>query len=506
MSRSLPARRALFVLALLLLARLFQHALLYRAGFQSLTADEFARVVLAARWAAQPHLVWQGVWLPFHLYLVGGALWLAPNLLWVPRALAMAAGALSLLLMYALTLALFNKQRLALLSAALLALNPVHLWLSSTPLTEIFHTTLVLAGMAAFVRFQRGAARRWLFLAAAALALANGFRFEAWMLSLVWSLYLGAMALHALARRRGAPWRAWLVAAALPWLFPVLWLVGSYVETGSLLTFFSGVKSYKAQWYGAGSDYTRYLTTFLGIDPLATLLLVPALLLALWHARHDAALRWMLAITLLPLGLFGVAHGGQNEPLGNFLRYLAPFLFLFYPLVAALLDAAARALAGRRAQRLVLGLMLVAIAGFQLPRAFAFTNDPAAQGLAVGEHVRALRAASPGEARPLLLELTYWEYLAVYVGANDLRGIVYDRAPDFANRATPSLLLADPRATRACLGTLRVSHVVARSPEVRAAIEAELGLTAGDIVNGFVFYPVPPNAFPPDGTPCPLDG
>ncbi len=78
--------------------RLFLQVMLYRFGFMSLSADEFGRTVLAARWARDPHAVWSGVWLPFHMYLFGAALRLKWEMLYVPRIIVTVFGFISMTL------------------------------------------------------------------------------------------------------------------------------------------------------------------------------------------------------------------------------------------------------------------------------------------------------------------------------------------------------------------------------------------------------------------------
>jgi hypothetical protein len=128
----------------------------------------------------------------------------------------------------------------------------------------------------------------------------------------------------------------------------------------------------------------------------------------------------------------------------------------------------------------------------QVGAVFGFTNDPSAEGLAVGQQIRALWSEEPkGDRRPVIVELSYWQYLAVHVGANDLSAILYDRELDFARRQSPSLLTADVEAFRDCLSQYHVGYVVVKSPELRQVLEQDVGIPAGDEINGYAFYRVP---------------
>jgi len=327
---------------LLLIARLGLQVLLYRSGFRALTADEFGRMVLAAKWAQGPHMVWHGVWLPFHMYMFGTLLWLKWDLLHVPRAIVVLLGLISIVLMYQLASKLFESRKIGLVSAILLAVNPVHTWLSSTPLTEMLNTSLVLAFILNITQYLRSKKQLCLYVSAFMLALANGVRYESWMYSIVFSLYLiGDGVLQFWRKNPNIKQSLTFIATAfVPWMFPVAWIFGNYIETGDPLYFATETELYKLTQYGANSSYNSYLQTFLKIDPYATVLSVVGLVACLLSHRKSSAVKWYVAIAFIPFFLFAYLHEGQIEPLGNYLRYLAPFIFITYPAVAFLIDLA----------------------------------------------------------------------------------------------------------------------------------------------------------------------
>jgi hypothetical protein len=160
----------------------------------------------------------------------------------------------------------------------------------------------------------------------------------------------------------------------------------------------------------------------------------------------------------------------------------------------------------------VLGLAVVLIAVAQLHTAFHYHNDPAARGLVVGQRIGALRQGSADvSGRPVLIEVAYWQYLAIHVGANDMSSLVYDRPVELENRDSPSQLeLLDTETLRHCLAVYDISYVVVASGRLREIAEGRLGLVASEQVSGFAFYPVPtsmaqedrPGQSPCPGLPC----
>ena len=485
-------------MALLLSVRLVIQVLLYRFGFQALTADDWARVVLAAIWAREPFLQWCGVWLPFHMYTYGAALRVIWELLWVPRAIGVVLGVVAILLMYRLSSTLFNDHQVGLISALLLATNPVHIWLSSTSLTETVQVTLVLAFLLSFTRYLRNGRYGFGFLSALVLAVANGFRFDAWIISGVFGVYLiGEEVLRVL--RDGLGVRLVLprvVAALIPWGFPVVWMMACYVKTGNPLSSTASAALYKRSWYGEGVDFYAYLRTFFKADPYLTIIFPVALVVCLQQHKESRAVKWSLAMTVIPLSIFILLLGGQVELPANNTRYLALFAFLMYPAVAYLLRLiVVRVAKSELARKALLTVILLTITVTQARAAFQFVNDPVAEGLEAGKRIRALRRERLElSQRPFLVELSYWQYLAIHIGANDVSTLVYDRELDLEHRRTSSMFLSDRDTARGCLAFYNPSYVVVRSPELIEVIERDFAMTSSEKVGDYSFFQVPDTA------------
>jgi hypothetical protein len=295
----------------------------------------------------------------------------------------------------------------------------------------------------------------------------------------------------------------------VPWLFPFAWIIGNYVEKGNPFHFVVGITEYKRTWYGQNRSFGQYLSTFLRIDPFATVLAFPALALCLIRYVKSRPVQWYVAMSVVPFFAFLYLHGGQLEPPGNYVRYLAPYLFMVYPAIMLLLYTAMRFIRARVARSVVVILVVALMVITQARTVFAFKNDPTAQGLAVGLKIQAMRAADPTLAhRPVLVEVSYWQYLAIHTGANDLSSLIYDRPLDSNQRQAPSLLLlSDPNTIRNCLSRHDISHLVVKTHELRELIEQDLGIPPSEEVNGYFFYPVPEDLAAqgsPGNLPCPF--
>lgn len=254
--------------------------------------------------------------------------------------------------------------------------------------------------------------------------------------------------------------------------------------------FLDGIKTYKLINYGHNISYARDLETWFRIDPFLVVLAIPILILIyLRNSKAPDALVY-LAVVTVPFAIYLILHGGQLEPPGNYYRYSGLFIFLFYPGFGYLLNSSVTILKTRTASIALLFLFLVIFAAFQLQRTFRFTNDPASDGLAVGFALQDLRSRDPVIAeRPVIVERSYWQYLAIQVGANDIDHIIFDRKLDYS-QSTPSLLLSDFDQFVFCLDYYHPGYLLLKSPELKQIAENKLHLSSVKEINGYTFYPI----------------
>ena len=499
-------------LVLLIIFRITSQLLLYRSGFAALAADEFGRTINAARWAHNPIAIWDGVWLPFHRYILGTALWLKWDLLYVPRVMVGIIGIGSILVSYQLGSTLFKNRRIGLLTALLITINPLHIWLSSTPLTAISHATFSLGAIWFLILYLENKQPQNIYYGAISMAVATGFRFESWIIAVLFCSTLITLCINQYRQSNlnQRQLRALLFGILVPTLFPTIWIVSGYVKSGDVFGFISSIRTYKSDFYGQNTNYQNYLDTFLQIDPYTTVAGIFALLLCVMMYRHSLAVRAYALFATIPLISFILLHGGQIEPQGNYFRYLAFFVFIAYPAVAFFINLSIEHLPQKtKSLKIITFTVIIGVIGTtQFQSAFQFRNDPSSMGLSVGQHIRELRSANPSIAhQPILLELSYWEYLAVHIGANDINGIIYDRALDLEKRESISFLETDSSAIESCLAQHQISYIVVKSPALRNLVEKELRIEPEGIVNDYAFYS-PTDQLPanlnPNSEICPL--
>jgi len=362
--------------------------------------------------------------------------------------------------------------------------------------------------LAALVYHLRGGGPRTILVSATLLGLACGFRYEGWMFAIP---YTGLLIFRAVTvQGRSGDRTVVLAAAALPWVIPDLWIWGSWVATNDPLQFLHTIRSYKLAWYGGERSYAMYPRAWWRLDPWATMLIPLGCMVSMLRTRRDppiAVIGWLYVISTL---VFVALHRGQVESTNNSVRYTGPFLFVGYPFALIAIDALWRRFqpTSSSLRQLAFGAIALGALAGQVRGAFAFIPDGNAAGLAVGRAIRDLRAIDHvTPPRTAMIELAYWSYLAVHVGADDVDSIVYDREIDLAQRRSSSLIRVNWPALRACISQWDVGYIAARTPELRAILERHFGSATAVKVGDWEIFRMAPNVGPSDaGVPCPLQG
>jgi hypothetical protein len=216
------------------------------AGFRAVSDDDYARIVIAQRFAEAPALDPSGTsWLPLPFWTYGSVFALFGNELGVARAIALVLGVAASLLVLVSARWLGANRTGALLAALVASVVPWSAWLGAAVLPEAPTAGLVLLGISALSH--PDPRRRT--IGASAIALACFSRYEAWPVAAVFCFF------SAVDARRLRSWSLAVPAfvAALP---IALWLAHGVVQHGDALFFWKRVASYK---HALGSEPTPLL-------------------------------------------------------------------------------------------------------------------------------------------------------------------------------------------------------------------------------------------------------
>ncbi len=249
--------------------KLATSALVLGTGFRAVSDDDYARIVIAQRFAEAPSLDPSGTsWLPAPFWAYGGAFALFGNGLGVARATALALGVASSLLVLVAARWLGASRGGALLAALAASVLDWSAWLGAAALPEAPAAGLGVLGVAALASTD---SRRRL-LGASAVALACFCRYEAWPIAVCFCVFAAVDA-----RRSHTPSLA--VPAFIAVLPIALWLLHGAVRHDDALFFWKRVASYK-QALGAGSPSSPAVEPLLALGRHGALLAASAFALA----------------------------------------------------------------------------------------------------------------------------------------------------------------------------------------------------------------------------------
>jgi hypothetical protein len=460
---------------LVVLARLAASALVLLTGFRAVSDDDFARVVIAQRWAAAPRLDPSGTsWLPFPFWLNGVVL-LASRSLDVARAVALLLGVAASLLVTLAALRLARGDRRAALAGALLAaVFPWSARLGVATVPELLTAALALFALSTLVGPDpRGLAR---LAGASTLFCACLSRYEVWPLAAAFA----ALSLADAFRRRApdAPKALPLASAAgLALLGPALWIAWNHHARGNALDFLDRVAAYRRALGGSSDDglFTRLCAYPLALarqepELFGALLVVGllALLVAAFRPLAAAALRPYArpaALALFQLAALSAAMIKDGAPTHHPERALLVLLLLealvLGHLAALLLP---RAAPGQRKAAL-LGLAAVLGAGLLIRRAHTEGFLPRHDEVALG---RALRErARPGER--VLVDVVDYGHFALTAALGRPEDVELDRDIDPRKPPVPSSF-TDPEALARRLRETGARWVTGRTSSATATL------------------------------------
>jgi hypothetical protein len=447
--------------------------------FFAISADDLHRVLYSWE-VTQGVLIPSDIWPPLQFWIQALFLKIYPDLLTVPMLVNLAAstGTLLCLLLLGKTLGL-NRVGLIIMSV-LAATLPWFIWLSLSGLAEpllLFFLTLAYLSIARWYIDNRA----WgVWCAAVALLAASMVRYDALGHSAIFSLALGWRWLCSPITRP----HQWLIAAAIPWLFPLPWFAYQYNKYGHPFHFSEITRQ---DYLSSAHPQNLSLITRLLAQPqdlwLVAGITIPLGVVGLWLMRKHPgvqmmSLMWIGSFALLIQSTVNYTITKNNPP-----RLVVIHALLLLPGAALILQYLTR-----RAWGAILTLVLCA--ALILPRIANLPHypnifDPAVayDSMLVGRHINALR--DQGDIQfgdHILIEVIFWDYILLHALSNDPDAVLYDREPIQARDAqrrtivreenNPSLLAQSPAELQATLAQQQVRVVIVHSSRAVAQLTA----------------------------------
>ena len=225
----------LILLILISLKFVFQ-VLIINSGYKWLSSDDYCRTVKSFEWHENP-VINSGVWLSPHFWVNGIVMVFIKDLYLAATTTNILFSTATTYFFYKLALIVFDKKS-AILSTVIFIFFPFQVWLSISGLPESIHFFFIVAGIYYAVLYKKeNGTYRVLVLATVMFAFGNMFRYEGWLFSIVFVIYVGYTELIL---KKGADknYRAFLVSTLA--LSTILWwLLRNLIDNGSMMYFAS---------------------------------------------------------------------------------------------------------------------------------------------------------------------------------------------------------------------------------------------------------------------------
>jgi hypothetical protein len=494
----------------LMMVRLIIQALLYRQGFISVSADEFARGLRALDWSQNPRFTPAAdlidAWPPFEMYINGPMLLLMDDVLLAPRITVFIASCLLLAALFFLVRYLFNGLTAA-LAISLVAAQPWTIWLSGTPMLEMYFLACFVGGLY-FIMVWLHQQRRYYWLYAGLLFfLASGFHVQSWVLINLVNLFTCLFCYQFV--RQG---KIKLVVRLLAfWVlgnsYIIFWGVAEYIMTGQVFAILSSHTFYSLWFYdGYNVPTIEKLLYFPRIvwSTIAPLLWLFAGigLLSGWRDSERLTLRMLplllAGVTLLWASIFNMASGPPSAAPD---RYMFLYLLLLSPYMAYgiyRLCLWGWHIEPRSLAYLVTALISLLFGSLLIQSVAASTTFPPGgmpqDTVETGRYLHRVLAEpdlgqpSLAPAETVMLEARYWDFLALELITRQNEQLIYDRDHDYLNRDNPSLLWESDSVVYDQLIQKNVGLVVLRDPPLQERANSLSFFMVQDEIGDWILY------------------
>jgi hypothetical protein len=217
----------------------------YRAGFISVSCDEFAKMMIASRGLDQPSQWFAYVWLPLHLVMIGVTSLATGDLFLASRLISIIFGIVLVVALWGIGRQLAGVWGGA-LAAILGATHPLVVVLSATAMVDICYVATLVLGVSFYLRFSHAQAPRprTLFAACSLFTLSCAFHYNAWIAVL---LMVPLLLRDLVVGRVSRP--IMVAGLVIVGSVPCGWIGWNWIETGNPLAFFSAHSDYSANFW-----------------------------------------------------------------------------------------------------------------------------------------------------------------------------------------------------------------------------------------------------------------
>lgn len=500
--------RSIVYLGLSIFLKLVIQKFLFLRGFISVSADEFARGIRAATWALQPrfNLVAdvKDTWLPFEKYLNGLLLLLWPDVIWAPRVTVFIASCLVFIAFFLLVYYLFDNFWVSALAGTFVVFQPWYTWLSGTPMLEMYYLACFLGGLVFLVKWFRKGCRGCWFWAGCCFMLASGFHIQSWtFINLVNLITVNYLYQYIRQKQFGHLWRL-IGFYALGNLFIITSAIAEFLDTGHVFASLTSHTVY-SKWFYDGYNVSvveklLYYPRLIVQNSSGAIWIL--LMIALVFLLRDKAYKWKLfpfVVAMAALVLNSFLNVASGPPSAAPARYSLFYVMMISPYLAY--GAYNLSMLGKRwlprimaytPAMLSAGLFVYSV-WWGIVRIPDFPHGMSTDAIETGYYINQVLSQNESCDMPsYMVELKYWDFLAVQLTAGHYEAIVYDREYDLFNRNTPSIFSESAEGVCASLISRDVRYVALQDSNLKVGAQLIGCLHANKEIGHWTIYELDP--------------
>lgn len=306
---------------------------------QTVDADAVSRVFMSWVWMEKMEFIAQGVWLPFHQYLLGIGFWLWPDLVLTPKLINLLVFTICVWPFYKFCNMLFGEKT-AWLPTIIFILSPALLRNGFMAMAGVPYISFVIWAMYFAQKTAESGKQKHAILSGVFITIAAGFRYEAWVISglLFWMI--------ALQGQRKTLIFYTVIAAS----YPAIWMLGNYIIQGDALHGLNGAYDWNVVRAGVNehmslTEHVRRILFFplsIGINTGYFLGLATLIVLAISIFKKKLTKPQMLWLLPFLFVLFTYIVKADNGTLLLKHRFTITLLVFFIPYSALVIASSAK--------------------------------------------------------------------------------------------------------------------------------------------------------------------
>lgn len=348
-----PSNRVYMLMALAAIVRLA-----FIPFSETTDADAVSRVFMSWVWMENMEFVAQGVWLPFHQYLLGIGFMLFPDMVLTPKLINTLLFVLAVWPFYKFCAALFDEEK-AWLPTLILIVSPAFIRNGLMAMAGVPYISFVIWAMYLAQKTVETSRLKHAVLAGLFITIAAGFRYEAWVIS---GLLFWMMALQG---QRKTLISYTIIAAS----YPAVWMIGNYLIQGDAMHGLSGAYDWNVVRAGVNdhmsmTEHLRRVLFFpisLGLNMGYILGLFTAVVLGMKaFQRKLTKTQWLWLLPFFFILITYIVKGNDGTLLLKH-RFTITLLVFFIPYSALLISEHKRL---KTAFLLTLAVLILPLTGF----------------------------------------------------------------------------------------------------------------------------------------------